>query len=302
MSSVYHNKLKRLYLIVNRLKYKAQNKEELLTYLGENELSAESATFERDKKELRVEFGVELIFDPSLKKYRIDLDQSDNISELLHFLELNQLTQSVRQSITDNSNNLQFVDFENKNQLQGVQFIDRILKAIQESKYLEFFHQKFETEKPVKHKVKPLLLKEYQSRWYIVAEHHSGFKSFGIDRILELHIVEEVFIPEKTTLKDQLANCVGISFFQEQPEYVKLKFDISQQPYLDLLPLHGSQECSKEEETYVTYDYHVVINYEFKQQILKYADQVEVIQPQSLREEIRKSLKRAAGIYSALQF
>ena len=113
--------------------------------------------------------------------------------------------------------------------------------------------------------------------------------------------LKEVFIPDKTTPKDQLANCVGISFFQKQPEYVKLKFDISQQPYLNLLPLHGSQECSKEEKTHVAYDYHVVINYEFKQQVLKYADQVEVIKPKSLREEIQNSLKRATGIYLASQ-
>ena len=297
MSSIYHNKLKRLYLIIHRLKYKAQSKEELLNYLKENELSAESATFERDKKELRLEFGIELTFDSYSKKYHIDFDQSDNISELLHFLELNQLTQSVRQSMISSSKSLQFVDFENKNQLQGVQFIDRILKAIRESKFLEFHHQKFETEKPLLYKVKPLLLKEYQSRWYIVSEYNSNYRLFGIDRISDLKIIEEVFVADKNTAKDQLANCVGVSFFQNQPEYVKLKFGISQQPYLDRLPLHNSQERTKEEESKVTYDYKVVINYEFKQQILKYGELVEVIRPEYLREEIKNNLKRAFASY-----
>ena len=297
MSSIYHNKLKRLYLMINRLKYKAQSKEELLNYLKENELSAESATFERDKKELRVEFGIELTFDPSSKKYHIDFDQSDNISELLHFLELNQLTQSVRQSMISSSKSLQFVDFENKNQLQGVQFIDRILKAIRECKYLEFHHQKFETEKPLLYKVKPLLLKEYQSRWYIVSAYNNDYRLFGIDRISDLKIIEEVFVADKNTAKDQLANCVGVSFFQDQPEYVKLKFDISQQPYLDRLPLHNSQECTKEEKTHVTYDYNVVINYEFKQQILKYGSHVEVLQPESLRNDIHADLQKSIDQY-----
>ena len=78
---------------------------------------------------------------------------------------------------------------------------------------------------------------------------------------------------------------------------VKLKFSPKEGPYIKSQPLHNTQEIliDNQSEFIITLD--VVPSYELKAQILSYGENVEVIEPQTLRNEISQTLKNAKMKY-----
>jgi len=65
MATQSYNKLKRLFIIISHLRHKNSTIEELLRLLETHDIHIELATFERDKRTLKYDFGIEL---PSLNK------------------------------------------------------------------------------------------------------------------------------------------------------------------------------------------------------------------------------------------
>lgn len=68
-------------------------------------------------------------------------------------------------------------------------------------------------------------------------------------------------------------------------------------PYVATKPWHGSQKKVAEDESSVTIEFDVIINYELEQKILSWGDYVEVLQPDSLVDIIRHRLTTAVSIY-----
>lgn len=296
--SYSNKKLKRLYLIVKRLNTKKQTREDIMEMLERNELGIGIATFERDKSTLKYDFGIDLIYDSYEKTYSIAMPDDHELAFFIQFLEYQQLAATIGESLSDRKTASAYIDFENENQLSGIEQLDRLFYATKNHQVIKFKHRKFETPHALSYTLKPYLLKEYQSRWYVIGTNkHDNFRSFGIDRIEELEVTSETFNPKPNTIKQVYRSCVGVSEVMKPRELVKLKFDISQKEYLEHLPLHYSQDNLEETETHVIYEYYVVNNFEFRQQILKYGGLVQVLSPQTLADQIKADLKTALELY-----
>lgn len=298
MPSKLNNKLKRLYLIVKSLQSKPKTREELINMLSEHALEVAPATFERDKKTLKEDFGIELRYDNHEKTYAIDMPDEEELAMLIQFLQFQQLATSISESLSDRKSSLDFIDFENEYQLQGIEYLDRLFYATKNHQIIKFNHRKFETPHALRYTLKPYLLKQYQSRWYVIGENYKGqIKCYGIDRIEDLDICSETFEPLKNELKQDYRSCIGVSGVQQEKQLVRLKFDISQKEYLEHLPLHHSQTQVEDTETHVTYEYHIIDNFEFRQHILKYGSLVQVVSPVGLAKQIKEELVSAVGLY-----
>ena len=57
--------------------------------------------------------------------------------------------------------------------------------------------------------------------------------------------------------------------------------------YLRTLPLHESQKEIESNDEYAVFSYDVKLTYDFLQLIMQQGDQVEVLEPLSLREQMR---------------
>jgi predicted DNA-binding transcriptional regulator YafY len=198
----------------------------------------------------------------------------------------------------EKNNALSFVSFENTGAIESVANFKVILNAIQIKLPISFTHSSFYHLKDENYTVKPYFLKQYQNRWYVVGETEKGYRTFGIDRIRAINLGSKKFKAKTEEAMEKFSHVVGLNFVDHPIERIKLRFHISQKPYLQSLPLHQSQ---KEIPTIndETFDIELVIhpNFEFNQQILKYGSLVTVLEPKWLALEIKKEIKIALGNY-----
>lgn len=299
MAEKLYNKLKRLYLVVNKLRSSPASKSELLNLLQEHGLSIEVATFERDKKTLKEDFGIQLVYDAHLQKYKLEEMDDRELAQLIQFLQFNQLSQALNANLSSSVKLLDYIDFENETLLKGIEHLHQLIVATKNQLTISFKHYSFQSQKTHTITLNPYLLKQYQSRWYVVGQTSYGaVRTFGIDRISELEVSTDHFTVEKLEIREKFSNCVGISAYAMPKELVQISFEISQKPYLNHLPLHASQKLIDENENEVIYEYHVINNFEFRQHILKYGAMAKVRSPKSLVKQIQKELSRAFKNYS----
>src|SRR5690606_21534711 len=84
--------------------------------------------------------------------------------------------------------------------------------AIQSKLRVSFSYHKFYDDSESSREVKPLALKEALHRWYLIAEDSDGtVKNFGLDRISDLAITENKFLPPKDyDLEEDFRHSFGI--------------------------------------------------------------------------------------------
>ncbi len=293
-----NNKLKRLYILVNQLKRRPSTRKELMELFSEHCIDIEVATFERDKKTLKDDFGIELCYNHSSNTYSIQEYDHELASQIIQFLQFYQLSSSLNFSLSQSKSSLNYIDFENEFQLSGIEYLDRLFIATRNHTVIHVKHQKFNSEHAREFVLHPYLLKQYQSRWYVIGETQEGNTiALGIDRIEQLILSQKKFKPKAIDLKESLKSCIGISHFDNKKEFIEIAFNKSQKGYLENLPLHHSQTLIEEDNNTVVYQYYLVINFELRQHILKYGALAKVLKPAILAEQIKSELKKALSAY-----
>lgn len=67
--------------------------------------------------------------------------------------------------------------------------------------------------------------------------------------------------------------------------------------YLKAQPLHHTQNIIEETPEYTLFEYRIIPTFDFVQEIFLHAEQLEVIEPKSLRQHIQKKSDSLAGLY-----
>ena len=105
-------------------------------------------------------------------------------------------------------------------------------------------------------------------------------------------------MPKDWSAEDFFDGCFGIIAEQSvkiQP--VKLKVSAGQANYIRDLKKHESQEEIERNEEYSVFTFNIRPQFDFQQEILKNGEEVEVLEPQWLREEIAGKIKRMSDSY-----
>src|SRR5690606_25459971 len=189
--------IKRHYKIISCLERRPMSFEELANEMQlEEAISSEKLvtsqrTFQRDIEEIHSIYGIRIISDRSQYKYTIDDNVESRHSQRLreHFDLLNAIR--LAQTLPKN-----FI-FEERKAL-GTEHIAGLLHAVQNRFRVSFNYQKFYDGSESSREVKPLALKEALHRWYLIAEDADGtVKNFGLDRISDLRLSDDKFLPPK---------------------------------------------------------------------------------------------------------
>lgn len=269
-------------------------------YLDEFGFGVSKRTIERDIEAIRNEFGMEISYNRTKEGYFIDLEKSINIDSFLRFLEIVNTAELLTESLSESKETLNYISFDKGDGLKGIDLLKPLLKAIKENRKISFRHFSFQTEKKRKYSMSPYLLKEYQNRWYIVGfvSGLNQMRTFGIDRIQQLVVEQDVFEVDKTLIPMQrFEKAIGVVYADSVPEKVVLSFTPSQGHYIKSLPLHNSQRVLIDDENECRIELNVVVNYELTQLILMHNHEVKVIEPGSLVDCIKETLKSTLDKY-----
>lgn len=256
-------------------------------------LNYSSRTFQRDLEDIRQIFQVDIQYNFRKKVYFIEHAAQPKITERM--LEAFDFLNAFH--IVDDLSTK--VEFENR-RANGTEHFHGILHAVKNRYILKFTYQKFEEDNPSVRTAKPLLLKEFKSRWYLIAidlkDDH--IKSFGLDRMSDLTITNQRFdndyVHPSTLYKDSF----GIINGPELPVVnVELSFDPLQGKYIKTSPLHSSQRVIIDTLDELRVALKLKITHDFVMEILSMGQNVKVIKPEILKDQIKASAHATLKLY-----
>ena len=73
----------------------------------------------------------------------------------------------------------------------------------------------------------------------------------------------------------------------EKPQKIVLKIKAAIWPYIKTKPLHGSQKIKEINESYTLVELNLVVNYELISLLFSYAENITVMEPSDLAEQIK---------------
>ncbi len=291
----FQGKLKRYLLILERVR-SAPTFAQLLDHLEQHGFPISARTLQRDIEQVRVELGFEILYDRDTNAYMLP-DADDDRALVMSLLEravLGELLSASHGSIRKVSAH---VHMERSGALLGMGHWAGLLRAIEERRELDIHYQRFQEEAERTFRMRPVLLKEYRARWYVLgsAKDYRDPIALGLDRILEFRSTGQRFSArERDAVEAHYAHVVGVDAAPGKPQRVVLRFTPLQGRYVKALPLHDSQRVLQDDKAGCVVELYVMPNHELKQELLGLGSSVEVIEPRTLADAIRNEHRKAA--------
>lgn len=179
---------------------------------------------------------------------------------------------------------------------EGIMYLPIVGDALTNNFRLKIEYQKFNDEPAYEAVVAPYCLKAIKRRWYLVGikNNESQIKTFALDRILRMKTLKETFVPDESIdIERYFDHSYGIVVDESKVENVVIRTTELQAKYFRTLPLHPSQK----EYPSCTFHYRVAVTLEFINEILRLNTNLEVLEPQSLRDILRERIEEMAKIY-----
>lgn len=194
--------------------------------------------------------------------------------------------------------------------LTNIDLLPVFYKAIANQQVLRFDYQRFGQE-PFTLVFHPQFLKEYNGRWFVFGDaNREPYQAYNVplDRIVgevcEVNDVEYIPAP-KGFYQEFFSNIIGVTHEKDvKVEDVIIRTKTEYQHGLLLTkPLHHSQEevlpyGEHDGQWYGEVKLTIEPNRELRGRILLYGENLEVISPQSLRNQIKDTLERLIEHYS----
>ncbi|EPR72447.1 putative transcriptional regulator [Winogradskyella psychrotolerans RS-3] len=219
------------------------------------------------------------------------------------FKEMDGVLQRLEDSVNSSQKDKRPIIHLDKNeQLKGLEFIDVLYAAIQTQNVIEVTYQSFKARNASVMIVHPQLLKEFNNRWFLLANQKGKFITLALDRMTEIvSLDDEIYEDFKIDGDDYYKDVVGVTVSNSRAERIQFKIDNKNAPYVITKPFHPSQRIIEETEDGVIFNIFVQINFELERLILGFGDTIEVLKPQKLRNRMLKKLKTSVRNYEEIE-
>lgn len=289
---------KYIWIIDTLTRYDRLSKEDLNNLWRNSDISEGNPlpdrTFFHYRRAIEDIFHIEICCDRN-GKYYIDHQNSSRSLSLTNWM-----LDSMALSAAIKENNASEGRIEIEDVPSAREFLSMVMEAVQNSNKLTFTYAGFSRSRAETNIVfHPYFLKLYKQRWYMIGfkEKGSSIRTYALDRIREMHILNEHFeMPGTLTIDQLLGNIVGVTTSKAPIRTVKLKTTTTQAKYFRALPLHSSQR-EEMHDTYSIFTYRVKLNYELVHEILAFGDSVKVLEPPELKVMVMTQLKDALAQY-----
>jgi predicted DNA-binding transcriptional regulator YafY len=196
-----------------------------------------------------------------------------------------------------------FIGFDSSQDLKGIEHFSALYNSVQNKTPLEITYKDFKTEDPYTFKFHPYYLKEYNNRWFLFGLNTETWKSdcnVAIDRIVTVSSIDIPFIEnEVIDWQDYFSDMIGVSKAENAIlETIILHFNQLTGKYMESKSLHETQKHKWIDENTLEVKIKVMVNYELERLILSYGESVKVVEPQHLKETIKRRLLNGLNNYS----
>ena len=197
------------------------------------------------------------------------------------------------------------VAFEQNEQLRGLEFLSELIDSAINHQPLNLLYRTYNG-KETNIVIHPYHVKQYNNRWFLFGLEQTPngdrIANRALDRIVKFSKANVPFVPNTSIdFSTRFDDVVGVTIPDDdvQKETVVLKFEPDRFPYVVSKPIHHSQKVLSEEDCILQIE--VRPNKELEAGILSYFRHVEVLAPESLRDEFKEKIASKLKKYTSVQ-
>ena len=172
----------------------------------------------------------------------------------------------------------------------GDELFSTVLDSLRSNTRLLITYKSFSRDKETTFEAEPYCLRMFNQRWYLVARSidFENPRIYALDRVVNLRPTNHSFAyPAEFSAEDFFAASYGIIVDETmEAESVELKVHVSHVGYMRSLPLHRSQQETKQAAEYSIFQLRLAPTFDFEQKILSMGEYVEVLSPEWFRKRI----------------
>lgn len=197
------------------------------------------------------------------------------------------------------------VCFEQNRLLKGLEYLGSLIDAATEHTVLKVNYRNYKNGgRDMVFIIHTYYLKQYNNRWFAFGRNDATgqITNLALDRIESLEPMKEIkfIVNEDIDFDHYFDNIVGVTI-PDEPEVKTIVFRTTpgRYPYIFSKPLHPSQRIVDRKKYILRID--VAPNLELEQKMLSFGADIEVLEPESLREKMKKHVEAACKIYFDVQ-
>lgn len=182
--------------------------------------------------------------------------------------------------------------------VKGGDYLEMLNRAALNFQRVELTYQALSSRKKTKRRVDPHYIFYQEGVWYLrgFCALREDFRTFALDQILSLKLLDDYFVPRSRPEKEELSASFG-SFIDGEAVEVVLRFDPEIKGYIQRKKWHPSQQEKVLSGGRLEARFRVNGLEGIRRWIYRWLPQVEVIAPPELREKMKEDLKKALGKY-----
>ena len=247
-------------------------------------------TFANYRANIEQIFNIEIKCDRATNEYFIDNEYDLNGNSIRDWM-LNSL--SLRNLLNES------VGLHDRILLEDVpsshRFLTVIIDAMRDNRRMCISYKGYNMSDYQDMFIHPYCLRLFKRRWYIIAysEYSKGNRLFMLDRARSVEVMTDSFtMPEGFDAEEYFNDIYGVrQTARSEMTKVVLKVNANRCDLLRNLPLHPSQKEIETTPEYSIFKVELKPNFDLKQELISYLDALEVLEPVSLRDELRMTIK-----------
>lgn len=178
--------------------------------------------------------------------------------------------------------------------------VGQLSDATAKRSQVEILYSALSTGNETRRLVDPYQVWAMNGSFYLIGRCHlrGSVRTFAMDRIKELNVLEETFhLPKEFSLDDYLQTAFRV--MTGKPETVRVWFRASAAQVVKERIWHPTQEIREQGDGSIIITMEVPINYEVIAWILGFGSAAEVVEPSSLRKQVTSELRAGLKRYLA---
>ncbi|MDZ7933378.1 MAG: WYL domain-containing protein [Emticicia sp.] len=211
------------------------------------------------------------------------------------FLGLDNVLLALEQRIrTTDARRNPFIDFE-KVESDGLKRLDEFYRYIKSKKIYEIDYTPF-GEATQRRIILPLLLKEYNHRWTLIAydKTKNSIQNFPLERIATKVILsaETITYEQQFDGENYFKAIIGVT--KREVDLTEIIFKVAKNRafYVKTKKIHHSQEVINDDTHSITFQISVKPNNEMWAKLMELIEDLEIISPPEIREEMKSRISK----------
>ena len=254
-------------------------------------------TFNNHREAVEEVFGISILCNRSTNRYYIPYteDVSDESAEtawLINTFTVNNMLALGKERL---SGRVSVEDIPS-----GHIFLTAVMEAMTEGNEIVIGYQKYTSSETDTYTIRPYAVKEFAKRWYIIGYclERKGMRVYGLDRIKSLDLTDRNFrMPKDFDVDSFFATSFGIYIPDGPGLTITFRTSHTEARFLRDLPIHKSQKEIASDNDSVTFSIFVSPNKALIMEFCKYGGGLEVLGPESVRNQVAAELAKAANMY-----